>query len=132
VPSQAWPATHWSVVVHMLKQSFAEELHEYGAQITVGPVRQCPIPSQTCSPVTESPSQAPGMHIVPLGYLRQAPAPSHVPSRPQVLEGDIAQSEGWRGSPPLTRETQVPSDPVSAQVRQPLVQASLQQNPSTQ
>jgi hypothetical protein len=114
----------------MWKQSV--ELHAYGAQMTVGPVWQRPFPSQTCSPVTASPVQVPAEHMVPLGYLRQAPVPSHFPSRPQVIGCVTAQSEGWRGSAPLTRETHVPSDPVSAQVRQPLAQASLQQNPSTQ
>jgi hypothetical protein len=98
----------------------------------VGPRPQWPAPSQMSAPVTAAPSQVPPWHIVPSGYLRQAPAPSHLPSRPQVLADDTAQSEASRALEPLVRATHVPSDPVRAQVRQPLLQLSLQQNPSTQ
>lgn len=42
------------------------------------------------------------------------------------------QSLASRGSAPLVRDTQTPSDPALAQVRHPPVQASLQQYPSAQ
>jgi hypothetical protein len=64
--------------------------------------------------------------------LRQAPAPSHFPSSPQLLAREGGQSDAARGSEPAALATQVPSEPVRAQVRQPPPQDSLQQNPSTQ
>jgi hypothetical protein len=38
--------------------------------------------------VNVEPEQADATHCVPLTYFRQAPAPSHVPSHPQV-DGDV-------------------------------------------
>jgi hypothetical protein len=70
-------------------------------------------------------------HGVPSGDIRQLPVPLHVPSRPQTEEV-VGQSLGWRGLAPLSSETQTPSEPSLAQVRQPAPQASLQQYPSTQ
>jgi|SRR5665213_153049 len=71
------------------------------------------------------------MHTEPK-YLWQAPAPSQVPSVPQVATGCTGQSEGLRGMAPDVRLVHVPSEPLAAQVWQPPVQALLQQTPSTQ
>src|SRR4051812_47824683 len=116
----------------MATQAFVLGSQEYGEQIMVGPGRQLPWPSQTSWPVTASPSQAPVLQTVPLTCLRQAPAPSHLPSNEQVLAAAASQSPGVRGFAPLERATHVLSDPVWPQVRQPPVHASLQQTPSTQ
>jgi hypothetical protein len=55
-----------------------------------------------------------------------------VPSSPQLLAGDIGQVAAVRGGAPPGRGVQVPSEPEALQVRQPPVQALLQQTPSTQ
>jgi hypothetical protein len=43
------------------------------------------------------------------------------------MDDVVAQSLGWRGEAPLASDTQTPSEPSLAQVRQPAPQASLQQ-----
>src|SRR3954471_19505783 len=71
-----------------------------GAQMTVGPAVHVPRPSQTRPPLTAAPSQAPGAHVVPRTKLRQAPAPSQVPSRPQVDGSEAGQAAAVRGAAP--------------------------------
>ena len=103
-----------------------------GAQMTVGPAVQVPWPSQTRPPLTAGPSQEPRWHIVPRTKLRQAPAPSHVPSRPQVEGSDAGQTLALRGAPPAGTNAQIPWDPALLQDLHVSVQALLQQTPSTQ
>ena len=98
----------------------------------VAPGLQRPAPSHTCAPTTASPSQLPALHGVPAAYLRQPPAPSQVPSSPQVLAMLAAHVLAPRGLPPVSMPTQVPADASAAHVMQPSVQAVLQQIPSTQ
>ena len=50
------------------------------------------------------------------GYLRQPPAPSHVPSRPQVDAGIVVQVDESRGSSPALRITHVPTASGALQV----------------
>jgi hypothetical protein len=69
--------------------------------------------------------------MVPFAYLRQPPAPSHLPSVPQEAAPWLVQVV--RGSSlPAATEVHLPSDDSSAQLRQAPWQASAQQTPSTQ
>ena len=114
------------------KQLPVAALHENGTQMCVEPGLHCPLPSQAFEPTTASPSHMPGLHIVFTGYLRQPPAPSHLPSKPQVDAGIVAQVVESRGVAPAVRLTHVPSELGAAQVLQPPAHASAQQTPSTQ
>ena len=72
-----------------------------------------------------------GAHVVPVGYLRQPPAPSQVPLVPQ--EAAFRSTHIARGSAtPAAIGWQVPGAEASAQLRQAPWQASAQQTPSTQ
>src|SRR5262245_49030787 len=70
------------------------------------------------------------MHWVALPYLRQLPAPSQVPSRPQVDGRAIGQALGIRGGSPAWRDRHCPTLSVPLQVLHASVQAWLQQTPS--
>jgi len=108
-------------------------LHENGTQMCVEPGLHCPLPSQACAPTTASPSHTPGLHIVLTGYLRQPPAPSHFPSKPQVVGNVVTQVVESRGVAPTARFAHVPAGALGdAQLLQPPVHASVQQTPSTQ
>jgi hypothetical protein len=65
--------------------------------------------------------------IVPEAYLRQAPAPSQVPSSPQVAAPESVHC--MNGSWPAGTFAHVPALPVSAQDLQVPVQAAEQQTP---
>ena len=63
---------------------------------------------------------------------RQAPPPSHVPSRPQVEAASAGQADGWRGLAPVGRLTHIPGESVDAHVLHPSVHAVVQHTPSAQ
>jgi hypothetical protein len=69
-------------------------------------------------------------HTVVVSYLWQAPAPSQVPSLPQVEAAVVGQS--LRGSDPRSAGTHLPKFVVAPQVMHVPVQALSQQTPSTQ
>lgn len=69
--------------------------------------------------------------VVPAGYLRQPPAPSHLPSVPQV-EAPISRHIVRGSAAPATDIVHLPTEPASAQLRHAPVHAVLQQTPSTQ
>jgi len=103
-----------------------------GAHTVVGPGLHRPRPSQTSTPTTEPSEHDPGWHVVPATWLRQAPAPSHVPSRPQVDTSDIGHSVVARGAPPAGTKLQIPGEPWTLHAMHVPTQAVLQQTPSTQ
>ena len=70
------------------------------------------------------------MHWVALPYLRQLPAPSQAPSRPQLDGEAIGQAPGTRGGSPACRDKHCPTLSVALQVLHASVQAWLQQTPS--
>lgn len=82
--------------------------------------------------LTAAPSQVPGPQIVPAMWLRQAPLPLQVPSRPQVEASDSGQVLGRRGLSPAGTKPQRPGELGVLQDLQVSVQALLQQRPSTQ
>ena len=96
----------------------------------VAPVTQVPAPSQVGIGLTVAFAQAATPQVVPGPHLRHAPAPSQLPSRPQVVGAEAVQS--LRASDPDTAGVQVPRVPTPAQVMQAPVQAVAQQTPSTQ
>jgi hypothetical protein len=75
---------------------------------------------------------APASQTVPATWLRQAPLPSQVPSRPQLDACDAGQSVGCRGALPAGTMVQTPGDPCTLQARQVSLQEVLQQTPSAQ
>jgi hypothetical protein len=129
---QAWPLTHWLLEVQLVKQAPVDELHVYGTQMRVEPVLQWPRPSQTEPPTTASPSQVPPLHIVFSGHLRQAPAPSQVPSKLQLDSGILLHVVASRGLSPDLRITHLPIVSGALQVLHPSVHADSQQTPSAQ
>jgi hypothetical protein len=82
--------------------------------------------------VTAALAHVPASHTVPATWLRQAPLPSQVPSRPQVDASDAGQSVGCRGALPAGTTVQIPGDPWTSQARQVSLHEVLQQMPSAQ
>ena len=68
--------------------------------------------------------------MVPAGWRRQPPVPSHPPARPQLLAASARHC--LRGSWPVGTSVQVPSFPATLQARQVSPHGLLQQKPSTQ
>jgi hypothetical protein len=129
---QAWPLTHWLLATQVLKHARLDGSQENGAQISVGPGLHRPSSVQTYSPTTESFSQLPSRHTVPGTCLRHAPAPSHLPSSPQLDAGDAGHADAARGLAPVGRFTHDPAEPATAHDLHPSVQAVVQQTPSAQ
>jgi hypothetical protein len=131
VLSHAEPGQSASVV-QLVRQVALAGSHRYGAQMTAGPARHAPRPSQTFCPTTALPSHEPAAQTVPMARRRQAPAPSHVPSFPQVNATSTGQAPAVRGGLPLGTAPQTPTLPAVLQRMQSPVQAVLQQTPSAQ
>ena len=68
--------------------------------------------------------------VVPAGYFRQAPAPSHFPSVEHIAGVKSAQVPRGSAAPLATRVHFPCEVPDSAQLRQAPVHAVLQQTPS--
>jgi hypothetical protein len=101
-----------------------------GAHVSEDPAMQVPTPSQVDASRRVDPVQLPGEQTVPCTYLRQAPAPSHVPSLPQLVAPSSPHS--LAGSVPAGTGEQVPILPAMLQAWQASVQVVSQQTPSTQ
>jgi hypothetical protein len=126
--SQKNPARHWASLLQAVPHDPFWQV--CGAQLRVPPALQVPKPSQVLAAVSVEPLQLPGAHSLPATYRRQAPAPSQVPSSPQLVDGISAH---WsRGSSPAGTDMQVPSLPGTLQLTQVPVHAPAQQTPSTQ
>jgi hypothetical protein len=103
----------------------AKPLHDTGAGVA-----HRPEPSQVRAGVSVLFVHCAGQHIVPAAWRRQARAPSHSPSRPQVMGSSRGHSSP--GSAPAGIGAQVPSLPVTLQASHLPAHAALQQTPSTQ
>ena len=101
-----------------------------GAHGSEDPAMHVPAPSHVEDSRRVEPVQLPVAQSVPCGYLRQAPAPSHRPSLPQLVAPSSAHS--LPGSVPPGTGEQVPSLPVMLHAWQAPAQALSQQTPSTQ
>ena len=102
----------------------------YGLQVDSDVVWQVPVPLQVRAGENVDPVQLAPTHIVPAAYRRQPPAPSQLPSVPQV--GAPLSSHWFSGSAPTGTNVHVPAVPESAQDRQVPVQLELQQTPCWQ
>jgi hypothetical protein len=81
--------------------------------------------------VYDPPAQVSGLQLVPALYLRQPPAPSHVPSLPQLAAPRSTQTARGSAAPAATA-VQVPGADANAQLWHAEVHALSQQTPSTQ
>src|SRR5262245_20889270 len=88
-PSQKELAAHPLLFVHDVPQTAPAQT--YGSHALVVPAWQVPMPSQVRTEVSVAPLQARAAHSVPAANSRQAPLPSQVPSRPQVVAASLAQ-----------------------------------------
>jgi hypothetical protein len=129
VAMQVLGAVHSSSFEHTVWQApFAPQMN--GAHDCVTGVGHLPSASQRDASVIVDPAHDAGEQVEPTGYLRQAPAPSHTPSRPQV---STPSSAHWsRGSVPTSAATHVPTLFCAAQVMQVPAHSELQQTPSVQ
>jgi hypothetical protein len=89
---------------------------------------QVPAPLQVDASRRVEPEQLCAAHTVPAWYLRQAPAPSQVPSRAQL--GAPSSGHSPAGSVPAGTATQRPACPATLHALQRAVQSFSQQNPS--
>ena len=121
------PAPSWQLGLQ--RGAPSTTLQANGAQGTAGPATQLPAPSQDDPAVMLLPEQTPSPQRTPLGYLRQAPRPSQVPSKPQLSGGCTPQP---LSSLPSAAGEQVPSLPATLQARQRALHEVAQQTPSTQ
>jgi hypothetical protein len=80
LPLQTFPGTQLSSTVHAVKQR--SPLHLNGAHATLFGGTQAPVALQVAAGVYTPLPQRSAAHIVPGAYLRQARAPSHLPSVP--------------------------------------------------
>jgi hypothetical protein len=106
-------------------------LQANGTHEMVTGATHAPVALQVDSGVNTLLSQCGAAQTVPGRWRRQAPAPSQVPSVPQVSGGWDAQLPRGSSAPAATC-VQTPGAEGSAQLRQPPVQASAQQTPSMQ
>jgi len=89
------------------------------------------MPSQVSGRMKVRPLQEPGLHTVPAGYLRQLPAPSHLPSVPQPEAGCSGQVLVGSTTPAPTA-WQTPRNPGTLHARQLPHGPLSQQTPSVQ
>jgi hypothetical protein len=131
VESHRLPAEHCVLSVQDELQSLPLALQVYGAHMRLLPASQRPAPSQVESAVRVPLLQLAAAQVVPAAYLWQTPAPSQVPSVPQVERACTVQvPEG--SEPPAATAVHVPLRPVSEQDMQVPVQAVLQHTPWAQ
>jgi hypothetical protein len=130
--TQGRPGAQSSSVAQEVAQAFVFASHPNGAQRVSEPAWQVPAPSHVHSPFTALASHLPLAQTVPLGKLRQAPAPLHMPSRPHVVASVAAQSSGLRGGAPFGVNEHTPGDCGLLHTLQVSPHALSQQTPSTQ
>jgi len=131
VPLQMLGATQ-SVIdvaaVQVVRHAPAVMSQVYFPHGNVVAARQTPAPSQVrCDSAVTVSIQVDAAHCVPAMYLRQPPAPSQVPSVPQVDAADIVHWDATSGAVPAGIGEQVPTLPVIPHDMHVPVQAVLQQ-----
>jgi hypothetical protein len=116
---------------HVVRQAVGPQMYCMHEAV-LGPT-QVPAPSQVLGGVYVATEHDSGAQVVPRIHRRQPPAPSQVPSRPQLEAGSAGHS--LSGSVPAVIGRQRPSAaPVreAEQAAQEPAQADSQQTPSTQ
>ena len=108
--TQMFPETQWASAAQGWAQAVPRQ--RYAPQsVPFGSALQLPSPSQTL-PFKKLPTQAAELHAVPETYFLQAPAPSQVPSRWQLVVPSSGQS--LCGSLPAVANPQTPSSLASS------------------
>jgi hypothetical protein len=126
VPVQTLGATQSASVAQVVRHALAVP-HRYGAHDTGSAIRQVPAPLQVRAGVAIEPVHIAGAHVVAPPYGRHAPAPSQVPSLPQVMAPSSAH---WlSGSVPLAALMHWPSLPAIAHDLQVPEHTVVQQTP---
>lgn len=120
------PATQSAFVAQAVRQALAPQTK--GEQLA-GTCLQLPAPSQLPADVTVVPLHDCAAQFVPDGADRQAPAPSHVPSKPQIGAG---VHPPWGSLAPSVTGLHAPAAPETLQDEQAEQLAEEQQTPSTQ
>jgi hypothetical protein len=123
--------TQAAFVVQVVLQALAVP-HLNGSHIKFVPALHTPLPSHVPALVSVDPVQEGGVHCVPAPYCSQAPAPSHLPSFPHVVEAAIGHWLATEGAAPAAMAVHVPCVPVRAQDKQVAAQPVLQQYPCSQ
>ena len=129
---QMFGATQSAAAVQLARQADVRGSHVYAPHELVVAAAHTPAPLHTRADVAVDPVQERATHSVPLTCLRHAPAPSHVPSLPQVDAAAAGHCEATRGGSPTSIGLHVPTLPVSEHDWQVPVQAVLQQMLFTQ
>jgi hypothetical protein len=107
-----------------------ELLHTNRPQLVVVAVPHAPVPLQVFAGVKLLAAHTAPVQTVPAAYLRQAPAPSHVPSLPQLLA--IWSVHWFSGSWPAGTTLHVPRLPIWLHAWQVPLQAVAQHTPCAQ
>jgi hypothetical protein len=120
-------------MVHVVRHAPAAASQTKGAQDCTSPGTQAPLPSQVGASTTLAPSTAQvwAPHGVLAGCLRQAPAPSHLPSKPQLIADSVRHVLRGSGVPAVTG-AQAPSEPMTLHAWQGPQVMAWQQTPSVQ
>jgi hypothetical protein len=126
---QKVPGSQFASAVQASKQRLP--LHANGEHASEDGALHFPIASQVASGVNTPFTQRSDAHAVPGRYFRQALAPSHFPSVPQV-EGSWVAHIMCGSSLPAGTGVQAPSEEGSLQLRHAPTQAFSQHTPSTQ
>ena len=128
VPLQMFGATQCASIEQLFLQMPAVVSHWNAMHDCIVAAAHAPAPSHSCGGLYVDPVHDAATHCVPLTCLRQAPAPLHVPSLPQV---DAAAAGHWpvtTGASPAETGEHVPE----LHVMHVPVHAVLQHTPCTQ
>jgi hypothetical protein len=129
---QMFGATQSELTVQPMRQTGAVASQVYRPQDVVVAAAQTPAPLHSRADVAVEPVQLGAAHCVPLTCLRHAPAPSQVPSFPQVDAAAAVHCAATSGGSPGAIGEQVPTLPASVHDIHVPVQAALQQTLFTQ
>jgi hypothetical protein len=131
LPTQAPPGAQSAPDVHDVLHVVVP--HAYAPHDVVLAVWHVPAPSQVLAGVCVVPLHDSAPQLVPAAHRRHAPRPSHMPSRPQLVDASGLQS--LSGSVPPGMVRQMPSGwlvLLLAHATQGPTHADSQQKPSTQ
>ena len=125
---QTFPGAQSPLVEQLVRHDDADA-QVYAPHDAGTTIKQVPPPLQVRAGIDVASLQLAAAHIVPLAYWRQAPAPSQVPSLPQLAAPSSAH---WlSGSVPAGTSMHRPSLPAIAHERQVPVHAVAQQTLAT-
>src|SRR5437763_146924 len=125
-------ATQSASAVQVVRHAAPAASHLYFPHAPVVAAAQTPAPSHRRADVNVETLQLAATHCVPMAYFRQAPAPSQVPSLPQVVAAAIGHCDATSGAEPAAIGEHVPTLPEIEHDMHVPVQALLQQTLFTQ